>query len=227
MDALNARKSPIVDVELSEYLAENDLNIYSSTDLNVSVRGADYVIVSTPTNYDEKTNFFDTSSVESVIAQVIESEPSACIVVKSTIPVGFIEGVRKWLDSDAVIFSPEFERSSHCQISVTKIKQAKIPKYGAVPADIARRKVEGLVDKPSADCASSNLASLGRYVLIPEIFDELRELSPGSGGEIQLSEGINSLAAKFGVEMVELKGKRFDCGSVEGYKDALLHLINE
>jgi UDPglucose 6-dehydrogenase len=68
------------------------------------------VIVSTPTNYDEKTNFFDTSSVEAVIAQVIESEPSACIVVKSTIPVGFIEDVRERLDTDAVIFSPEFLR---------------------------------------------------------------------------------------------------------------------
>ena len=121
----------------------------------------------------------------------------------------------------------EFERSGQSQISVMKVNQADIPKYGIVSGDIARRKVEGLVEKPTADYAPSNLASLGRYVLIPEIFDELRELSPGSGGEIQLSEGINSLAAKFGVEMVELKGKRFDCGSVEGYKDALLHRINE
>ena len=121
----------------------------------------------------------------------------------------------------------EFERSGQSQISVMKVNQADIPKYGIVSGDIARRKVEGLVEKPTADYAPSNLASLGRYVLIPEIFDELRELSPGSGGEIQLSKGINSLAAKFGVEMVKLKGKRFDCGSVEGCKDALLHRINE
>ena len=110
VDALNVRKSPIVDAELSQYLAEKDLSLSASTDLNVSVRGADYVIVSTPTNYDEKTNFFDTSSVEAVIAQVIESVPSACIVVKSTIPVGFIEDVRERLNTDAVIFSPEFLR---------------------------------------------------------------------------------------------------------------------
>ena len=110
VDALNARKSPIIDAELSEYLAEKDLNLSASTDLKASLSGADYVIVSTPTNYDEKTNFFDTSSVEAVIAQVIEGEPNACIIVKSTIPVGFIEGVRERLNTDAVLFSPEFLR---------------------------------------------------------------------------------------------------------------------
>ena len=110
VDALNARQSPIIDDELSEYLAEKDLNLSASTDLPASVEGADYVIVSTPTNYDEKTNFFDTSSVEAVINEVIEIEPCACIVVKSTIPVGFIEDVRERLNTDAVIFSPEFLR---------------------------------------------------------------------------------------------------------------------
>ena len=110
VDALNARKSPIIDAELSEYLTEKDLNLSASTDLKASLTGADYVIVSTPTNYDETTNFFDTSSVEMVIAQVIESEPTACIVVKSTIPVGFMDDVRERLKTDAVIFSPEFLR---------------------------------------------------------------------------------------------------------------------
>ncbi len=110
VDALNARKSPIIDAELSDYLTNKDLNLSATTDVNVSVQGADYVIVSTPTNYDEKSNFFDTSTVEEVIAQVIESEPSACIVVKSTVPVGFMEDVRERLDTNAVIFSPEFLR---------------------------------------------------------------------------------------------------------------------
>ena len=110
VDTLNARQSPIIDAELSEYLAEKDLNLSARTDLKGSVKGADYVIVSTPTNYDEQTNFFDTSSVEAVITQVIEGEPSACIVVKSTIPVGFIEDVTVRLKTDAVIFSPEFLR---------------------------------------------------------------------------------------------------------------------
>ena len=110
VDALNARKSPIVDAELLEYLADKDLDLSASSDLDASVQDADYVIVSTPTNYDEKTNFFDTSSVDEVIAKVINSEAKACIVVKSTIPVGFIDNVRKRIKSNAVIFSPEFLR---------------------------------------------------------------------------------------------------------------------
>ena len=110
VDALNARKSPIDDAELCEYLIEKDLNLTASSDLLSSISGADYVIVSTPTNYDENTNFFDTSSVEAVISQVIESEPQACIVVKSTIPIGFVDDVRRRLKTDSVIFSPEFLR---------------------------------------------------------------------------------------------------------------------
>ena len=110
VDALNARNSPIIDPELSEYLSKKQLNLIASDDLRISVFGADYVIVSTPTNYDEKTNYFDTSSVEAVISDVIRYEPKACIVVKSTIPVGFIDSVRDRLGTDSVIFSPEFLR---------------------------------------------------------------------------------------------------------------------
>ena len=110
VEALNNRKSPIKDAQLSMYLSEKDLNLCASTNLKVSVADADYVVVSTPTNYDEKANFFDTSSVEAVIAQVAESAPGACIVVKSTIPVGFIDDIRQRLGTDAVIFSPEFLR---------------------------------------------------------------------------------------------------------------------
>ncbi|MDA7592277.1 nucleotide sugar dehydrogenase [Rhodobacteraceae bacterium] len=110
VDALNAKQSPIFDVELSDYLAEKELNLSASTDLQHSVVGAKYVIVATPTNYDEETNFFDTSSVESVIAKVIQYEPNACIVLKSTIPVGFIDDMKDRLDTDAIMFSPEFLR---------------------------------------------------------------------------------------------------------------------
>ena len=110
VDELNARKSSIIDAALSQYLAEQELNVVASTDLVASVVDADYVIVSTPTNYDDKTNFFDTSSVEAVIARVIVSEPKACIVVRSTIPVGFVNDIRERLKTDSVIFSPEFLR---------------------------------------------------------------------------------------------------------------------
>ena len=149
VDALNARKSPIIDAELSEYLAETDLNLTASTDLKASVHGADYVIVSTPTNYNVETNFFDTSSVEAVIAEVIANEPDACIVVKSTIPVGFIEDVSKRLNTNAVIFSPEFLREGKAlydnlhpsRIIVGETSErasvfAKLLAQGAIKADI-------------------------------------------------------------------------------------------
>ena len=110
VNCVNARKSPIIDAELSTFLVEKDLNFFASVDLKSSIKGADYVIVSTPTNYDEKTNFFDTSSVEEVISRVVECEPDACIVVRSTIPVGFINDVSERLGTNSIIFSPEFLR---------------------------------------------------------------------------------------------------------------------
>ena len=110
VDALNSRKSPIIDEELSQYLANKPLNLSASTDLNASVVGADYVIISTPTDYNENTNFFYLSSVLDIISKVIKIEPRACIVIKSTIPVGFIDDARDRFETNAVIYSPEFLR---------------------------------------------------------------------------------------------------------------------
>ena len=110
VNALNERKSPILDNEIIEYLAKEDLNFHATTNLPDSVIGADYVIVSTPTNYDENINFFDTSSVESVIEEVIKYKPNSCIIIKSTVPVGFTDKINDRLGSKAVVFSPEFLR---------------------------------------------------------------------------------------------------------------------
>ena len=110
VDALNARISPIIDTELSEYISKKELNLTASLDLKNAVNGANYVIIATPTNYDQKTNYFDTSSVEAVISKVIQYRPTACIVVKSTIPVGFTDGVKDRMGIDAILFSPEFLR---------------------------------------------------------------------------------------------------------------------
>lgn len=110
VDMINARKSPIVDVELAEYLAKKELNLTASVNLDESVLGADYVIVSTPTNYDEQTNSFDTSSLDSVIERVISVERNSCIVVKSTIPIGYIDEVRARFQTETIMFSPEFLR---------------------------------------------------------------------------------------------------------------------
>ncbi|MBU2888851.1 3-hydroxyacyl-CoA dehydrogenase NAD-binding domain-containing protein, partial [Celeribacter halophilus] len=107
---VNARKSPIVDAELEEFLAHKELNLTATTDAAAAYKDADFVIVATPTNYDAQTNYFDTSSVEQVILKVLEGNDTATIVVKSTIPVGFINRIRDEFDTDQVIFSPEFLR---------------------------------------------------------------------------------------------------------------------
>ena len=107
---VNAGKSPIVDAELETFLAEKKLHLTATTDAESAYGDADYVIVATPTNYDPKSNYFDTSSVEAVIKQVIAVNSKACIVIKSTIPVRYVASVRESLETDQVIFSPEFLR---------------------------------------------------------------------------------------------------------------------
>lgn len=110
IDLLSQGKSPIVDTELEDFLANRRLGLTATTDANVAFQDADFVVVATPTNYDTVTNFFDTSSVEAVITMAVDINPAATIVVKSTVPVGFIEEVRLKLATQQVIFSPEFLR---------------------------------------------------------------------------------------------------------------------
>ena len=105
-----ARTSPIIDVELQDFLTSRTLDLSATTDAAEALAGADYVIVATPTNYDVDTDSFNTSSVEAVIALAKTHAPEATVVVKSTIPVGFIDDVRQRLDTNQVVFSPEFLR---------------------------------------------------------------------------------------------------------------------
>lgn len=109
---LNNKKSPIQDEYIEKYLAEKELNLTATTDGVTAYKNAEFVIIAAPTNYDSKKNYFDTSAVESVIELVMEVNPEAIMVIKSTIPVGYTESVRKKYNTDKVIFSPEFLRES-------------------------------------------------------------------------------------------------------------------
>lgn len=112
VEKINRRISPIQDEYIEKYLAEKELNLTATLDAEAAYKDADFVVVAAPTNYDSKKNFFDTSAVESVIAQVMKYNPEAIIVIKSTIPVGYTESIRRKTGSQNILFSPEFLRES-------------------------------------------------------------------------------------------------------------------
>ncbi|MDD4649593.1 MAG: nucleotide sugar dehydrogenase [Desulfoplanes sp.] len=110
VDMINAGKSPIIDAEIEEYLATKELNLTATTDAYEAFREADYVIISTPTNYDVEKNYFNTRTVEAVIANVLSINPDAIMIVKSTVPVGYVEKVKAMFETENIVFSPEFLR---------------------------------------------------------------------------------------------------------------------
>lgn len=196
---VNSRKSPIVDEELSEYLTNRKLNLSATVDLNEAISGADYVVISTPTNYDVETNFFDTSSVEAVISQIIKSVPDACVIVKSTIPVGFVDDVSARLDTDAVIFSPEFLREGralHDNLYPSRIiigeKSKRAERFGKLLAESAIKKDVPILLTGRREAEAIKLFSNTYLAMRVAFFNELDSYS--LSGEMNSREIISGVS---------------------------------
>jgi len=147
--------------------------------------------------------------------RVVGDEPFAVLLADDFLTIGEGGGVT----SDLV---RAFGATGRTQLSVMEVDGPDISKYGVVVPGSVPGSVAGLVEKPTAHDAPSNMASIGRYVLTPDIFDVLRTQPAGAGGEVQLADAINAQAANGAVEAVTLRGRRFDCGSVQGYLDAIM-----
>ena len=238
---------PIVDKPLIQYAAEEAISSGIDTLIFVTGRNKRAIEDHFDANYELETMLRDNGKnaqadmVRNIIPAGVE-----CIFVRQAEQLGLGHAVlcaERAVGSEpfAVLLADDFitdyepgvtadlknafARTRKSQLSVMEVDGPDISKYGVVVPNGSGAGISGLVEKPDVSEAPSNLASIGRYVLTPDIFDTLRGLSAGSGGEIQLADAINIHAQQGSVETVRLNGKRYDCGSVVGFMAASNHVF--